>query len=68
MAAKGPEILVVSDQLVVEKLAEINCTAITAGPSLTVGPGGDLRLQAPLVILVDGVTVEVGGTLTISNN
>jgi hypothetical protein len=65
--AQTADVVVVSEQSIVTPVAEVSCAQIFAGPSLNIKPGGGLTLQAPLVTLVDGFSVELGGKLAIGN-
>lgn len=63
------DVVTVSNATVPPGITEcVATTSITAGPNVLVVTGAELRLFAPNVSLENGVTVEVGGVLSINPN
>jgi len=58
--------LVLSDDTITTEVVQQACNSITTGPNFAVqGPGGDLTLLAPLVILGSGTSAGVDARLTV---
>ncbi|MBE9549376.1 MAG: hypothetical protein IMF09_08245, partial [Proteobacteria bacterium] len=69
MAGCSGDVVTVSNSTIPPGITEcVATTSITTGPNVLVVPGAELRLFAPNVSLENGVTVEVGGVLSITPN
>ncbi len=64
----GVQKLVLQDDSVISLATFEACSSITAGPNFVIyGPSGHAIMRAPLVVLRDGFTVNVDGSLTVSS-